>query len=84
MELVDISATRSVQLRTEKLRNGDSFGLKSLIFSIPVDYSARALSHVDVFAFSGADFVSVLQDYPHAREKIQEAVMKEYGRPMQI
>ena len=82
MELIDEGAPKPK--KTEELSPGDSFGLKSLIFSTSVAYSARAVTHTDIFSFGVTDFVRALRDHPQAREKIQAITLKEYGKPLQV
>lgn len=80
MELVDDSGTPL----PERLNPGDSFGLKSLLFSVPVAYTARAVTNVDIFKVKCADFASVLKDHPQAKEKIQEIALEEYNTALKV
>ena len=65
---------------SEVLTEGSSFGLKSLIYNSPMESSARAVSHVDMFTFSHADFQHVLNDHPSMADSITELAAKEFGR----
>ena len=62
------------------LTEGSSFGLKSLLFNSPMESSACAISHVDMFTISHADFQHVLNDHPSVADSIAELAAKEYGR----
>ena len=62
------------------LTEGSSFGLKSLLYNSPMESSACAVSHVDMFTISHADFQCVLDDHPSVADSIAELAAKEYGR----
>ena len=64
----------------EVLTEGSSFGVKSLLYSSPMESSACALSHVEMFTFSHADFQRVLKDHPSVADSIAELAAKEYGK----
>lgn len=68
----------------DRLKEGGSFGLKSLLFRMPLEYSAIAATPVDAFTFSSAAFSAVLKDHPQARTRIQQDTAQEYGVAMQI
>lgn len=72
----------SAQSRREQLSEGESFGVKSLLFDMPVEYSALAVTHVDAFRLSSADFAAALKHHPKAMAQIQAETMREYGKPM--
>ena len=59
---------------------GSSFGLKSLLYNSPMESSAYAVSHVDAFTFSQADFQCVLKYHPSVADSIAELAAKEFGR----
>ena len=65
---------------SEVLTEGSSFGLKSLLYNSPMESSACAVSHVDMFTFSQADFERVLKDHPSMADGIAELAAKEFGR----
>ena len=65
---------------SEVLTEGSSFGVKSLLYSSPMESSASALSHVEMFTFSHADFQRVLKDHPSVADSIAELAAKEYGK----
>ena len=65
---------------SEVLTKGSSFGLKSLIYNSPMESSAIAISHVDAFTFSQADFQRVLKHHPSVADSIAELAAKEFGR----
>ncbi len=54
------------------LTEGSSFGLQSLLYNIPMELSARAITHVDMFTFGQTDFENVLKDHPHTQALISE------------
>ena len=66
----------------EVLTEGSSFGLKSLLYNTPMESSACAVNHVDMFTFSHADFEHVLKDHPSVADLIAEQASKEFGSPV--
>ena len=69
---------------SEVLTEGSSFGLKSLLYNSPMESSACAVSHVDMFTVSHADFQRVLNDHPSVADGIAELAAKEYGRRVSL
>jgi CRP-like cAMP-binding protein len=69
---------------SEVLTEGSSFGLESLLFNTPMERSARAVSHVDMFTVSYADFQRVLKDHPSIADSIAELAVKEYGKRVSL
>lgn len=67
---------------SEVLTEGSSFGLKSLLYNTPMESSACAVSHIDMFTFSNADFQVVLKDHPPVADMIAELASKEFGSPI--
>ena len=67
---------------SEVLTEGSSFGLKSLLYNTPMESSACAVTHVDMFTFSHADFQHVLKDHPSVADAIAELATKEFGKPV--
>lgn len=67
---------------SEVLTEGSSFGLKCLLYNSPMESSARAVNHVDMFTFSHADFERVLKDHPSVANVIAELATEEYGTPV--
>lgn len=68
----------------EYLFQGGSFGLEALLFLVPTKSTVRALTHVDVFSFTAAEFSAVLRAHPDAMKKIQEIAVKKYNLPIQF
>lgn len=66
------------ELGKERLSEGDSFGLKSLLFGTPLEYSAIAVTPVDAFTFSSAVFATALRNHPKTRAKIRATTYKKY------
>ena len=66
----------------EVLTEGTSFGQKSLLYNIPMESSARAVSHVDMFTFGQADFEHVLKDHQNMEAMISEVAQNTYGVPI--
>lgn len=66
----------------EVLSEGSSFGLKSLLYNTPMESSACAISHVDMFTFSHADFELVLKDHPSVADAIAKQASEEFGTPV--
>ena len=66
------------------MTEGSSFGLKSLLYNSPMESSACAVSHVDMFTVSHADFQHVLNDHPSVADGIAELAAKEYGRRVSL
>lgn len=66
------------------VNEGGSFGLEPLLFCTPAEYSARAVSHVDILTFKRLDFVKVVKSHPHDLTKIQDIALKEYGMPLKL
>lgn len=59
-------------------------GLESLLFCVPVDFTARALTNVEVFTLKRSDFISVLKAHPKTATEIQNVALKEYGLPIEL
>ena len=76
IEVLDDESGTVIEVLTE----GSSFGLKSLLYNSPMENSACAVSHVDMFTFSQADFQHVLNDHPSVADSIAELAAKEFGR----
>jgi len=68
----------------EVLHEGSSFGLKSLLYNIPMESSARAITHVDMFTFSQADFELVLRDHGNMEEMISQVAVGLFGEPLNL
>ena len=69
----------------EVLTEGSSFGQKSLLYSnIPMESSARAITHVDMFTFRQADFELVLKDHKNMEDMINEVALRVYGKPIDL
>lgn len=68
----------------EVLTEGSYFGQRSLIYDTPMESSVRAVTHVDMFSLSQADFEQVLQDHPTVRNMISQVAEEQYGTPMDL
>ena len=64
---------------SEVLTEGSSFGLKSLLYNSPMESTACAVSHVDMFTFSQVDFERVLKDHPSVADGIAELATKQFS-----
>ena len=78
VEVTDGDDTNEVK---EILKEGSCFGQKSLLYNTPMDSSARAVTHVDMFTFSQADFEHVLKDHATMAALISDIAEREYGTP---
>ena len=60
-------------LRTKGiLKEGGYFGDRSLVYKCPMDSTAKAITHVDIFTISQRDFEEVLVDHPTVQSTIKE------------
>ncbi len=69
VEVVDDTNPR---MALDILTEGGYFGQKSLVFNTPMESSFRAVTHVDMFTLSQADFEKVLRDHPTIRNQIMQ------------
>lgn len=67
-----------------ELTIGSSFGIKSLLYSVPAESALRAVTHTDMLTFSKADFQEVLCKHPDSDAKIRLSAHQQYGLPMQL
>ena len=64
---------------SEVLTEGSSFGLNSILYEIPMECSARAMTQVDIFTFSREDFKTVYEEHPEVAGRIAEEATNEFG-----
>ena len=67
-----------------KLNKGSSFGIKSLLYSVPSESAVRAVTHTDMLMFSKSDFQEVLRKHPKMEAKIRKSARTQYGLPVQL
>lgn len=68
----------------EVLKEGSSYGQKSLLYNIPMEASVRAITHVDMFTFSQADFELVLSDHKNMEDMINEVAQRLFDKPINL
>lgn len=80
IEVIDEENPGKVKVLTE----GNSFGLKSLLYNIPMESSARAITHVDMFSLGETDFELIVREHPITGEMISEIAQNTYGIPIDL